>query len=94
MIRIVGYDSGEHDADLHKRLVGCDPGLWGLTPETPELLDRLGWLTAPTDIVARLDSLESRVEAISTGSVVLLGMGGSSLAPAVIGDVSGRSRVS
>ena len=72
--------------DAVARLWRRDPTLWSADPETPELADRLGWLDLPETSPANLDP----VEALRAGvpfwftDLVLLGMGGSSLAPEVI----------
>jgi transaldolase/glucose-6-phosphate isomerase len=62
-----------------------DPTLWG-SPATPELVDRLGWLTLHDAVHDHLDEVrkiaqDARDEGVR--DVVLLGMGGSSLAPEV-----------
>ncbi|MGE5360008.1 MAG: glucose-6-phosphate isomerase, partial [Bacteroidales bacterium] len=62
-----------------------DPTLWG-PRGTPELSDRLGWLTAHEGVQAHLGEARALAdEALAEGvrNVVLLGMGGSSLAPEV-----------
>jgi len=60
----------------------------------PELTDRLGWLTLPERMIENLDGIlrfadEIKSEGIS--QVVLLGMGGSSLAPEVFADSFGSA---
>ena len=67
------------------RLWQKDPTLWSPQP-VPELVDRLGWLNLPEQMHEQLDDLagfarQARVDGIR--HVVLLGMGGSSLAPEV-----------
>src|SRR5688572_27562408 len=77
--------------DLVRRIWARDPTVW-----TGEDEDRwLGWLRLPmqnrgnlTDLVRFAD--EMRAE--GTTDVVLLGMGGCSLAPDVLGAVFGRKR--
>jgi glucose-6-phosphate isomerase len=69
-----------------ERLRTGDATLWG-APGTPELANRLGWLTIAERELAQLGPLELfAAEARDTGleDVVLLGMGGSSLAPEVL----------
>ena len=72
--------------DAVARLWRRDPTLWSADPDTPELADRLGWLDLPETSPAALGP----VEALRAGvpfwftDLVLLGMGGSSLAPEVI----------
>jgi transaldolase / glucose-6-phosphate isomerase len=68
------------------RLRGEDATLWG-APGTPEVANRLGWLTIAERELAQLGALELfAAEAHDAGleDIVLLGMGGSSLAPEVL----------
>lgn len=77
--------------ELAQRLKDKDPTLWG-APDTPELADRLGWVDLPESMRARLAELKALAEvalADGTNHVVLLGMGGSSLAPEVFASVLG-----
>jgi transaldolase / glucose-6-phosphate isomerase len=73
------------EADFGRRLWEKDPTLWSPEPFPPELADRLGWLdlatTKPDPALARL---ADRVAAEDVRHVILLGMGGSSLAPEVL----------
>src|SRR4051812_18037201 len=67
------------------RLWKKDPTLWSAKPE-PELTDRLGWLDLPEtmkDRAADIRAFAEQVKADGFRHVVLLGMGGSSLAPEV-----------
>ena len=69
-----------------------DHTVWSPVP-VPELTDRLGWLTLPQEMGAHAAALaalaaEARREKIA--HVVLLGIGGSSLAPEVIHATFGR----
>ena len=62
-----------------------DGTLWSTEPQ-PELTDRLGWLDLPESMRSKLPALKALAsEAKADGflDVVLLGMGGSSLAPEV-----------
>ncbi len=76
-----------------------DATLWG--PEgTPEISDRLGWLTIAERMLGQVDDLEAfagTVREDGLDDVVLLGMGGSSLAPEVLrrcfGPVAGAARL-
>jgi glucose-6-phosphate isomerase/transaldolase len=73
------------DQDVVLRLWRKDGTLWG-PPGTPETEDRLGWLTIADKLLAELPEIKDFVrEARADGltDVVLLGMGGSSLAPEV-----------
>ncbi|HEY2570165.1 MAG TPA: hypothetical protein VGI27_01765 [Solirubrobacteraceae bacterium] len=76
-----------------------DATLWG-APGTAEIADRLGWLTSAERMLERVDSLTAfadRVRDDGLRDVVLLGMGGSSLAPEVLrrsfGSQPGRPRL-
>jgi transaldolase / glucose-6-phosphate isomerase len=63
-----------------------DPTLWG-PAGTPEISNRLGWLTIAERMLDLLEELEAFVAAARADGlvdVVLLGMGGSSLAPEVL----------
>ena len=69
-----------------ERLRAQDATLWG-PPGTPEIADRLGWLTIAERMLDDLDEVERfarEVSAAAFNDVVLLGMGGSSLAPEVL----------
>lgn len=72
--------------DAVARLWERDPTLWSADPDTPELADRLGWLDLPEAAAATLGPLESVRAGIPFWftDLVLLGMGGSSLAPEVV----------
>src|SRR6476619_5301370 len=74
------------EGDVARRIWNKDATLWA--PEgTPEVADRLGWLTVTDAMAEQLSDLESfaaEVRDEGTTDVVLLGMGGSSLAPEVI----------
>ncbi len=67
------------------KLFGRDHTLWFPEPR-PELTDRLGWLELPETMEGRLGELVELAESVRADGitrVVLLGMGGSSLAPEV-----------
>ena len=71
---------------MAERLRSGDPTLWG-APGTPEIANRLGWLTIAERMLADLGRIElfaaeARDEEVQ--DIVLLGMGGSSLAPEVL----------
>jgi transaldolase/glucose-6-phosphate isomerase len=75
-----------HEDAFGKRLWQKDPTLWTSDPKTPEIANRLGWLDLPESMRPRLAALRSLGElARSEGmrDAVVLGMGGSSLAPEV-----------
>lgn len=68
------------------RLWQRDPTVWAGDPATPELADRLGWLTLPEQMVPELPALTTFADEVrpAVDRVVLLGMGGSGLAPDVL----------
>ncbi len=75
------------------RLWEKDPTLWSAAP-MPELTDRLGWLTLPEVMHERVDDLAGftqQVLADGIRHIVLLGMGGSSLAPEVLARTCGSA---
>jgi transaldolase / glucose-6-phosphate isomerase len=68
------------------RVLAADATLWG-PAGTPEIDNRLGWLTIAERMLAQLGPLELFAAEVHDGGVsdvVLLGMGGSSLAPEVL----------
>ena len=72
------------------RLRARDHTVWG--PDPTEIADRMGWLTLPTAMSAELPAIERVVadaRAAGLTRALLLGMGGSSLAPEVFGRVLG-----
>lgn len=80
-------------ANFARRLWEKDPTLWSIEP-VPELTDRLGWLTLPETGSEDLDTLMAfahEVKAEGVWHVVLLGMGGSSLAPEVFQQTFGNA---
>ncbi|WP_455280188.1 bifunctional transaldolase/phosoglucose isomerase [[Eubacterium] cellulosolvens] len=80
------------DIDFNRRLWSKDPTLWFEKP-VPEITDRLGWLTLPEmmrDQVEDLFSFAEEIKSEGMRNVVLLGMGGSSLAPDVFQNVYGN----
>jgi transaldolase/glucose-6-phosphate isomerase len=67
------------------RLWQKDPTLWGAADE-PELADRMGWLDLPQTMERQVGNLRGFAEKVKSDGirhVVVLGMGGSSLAPEV-----------
>jgi len=100
------FRSGLHaleDAQAGSRIWGRDGTLWTQEPQATSgpapsdvegIENRLGWLELPTTMpveVTRLKALATEVQAAGTERVVLLGMGGSSLAPEVMRHVLGVS---
>lgn len=76
-----------------RRLWEKDPTLWSPEP-VPELTDRMGWLTLPESMAAEVEALErfaAEVRAEGFRDAVVLGMGGSSLAPEVFSRTFGSA---
>jgi transaldolase / glucose-6-phosphate isomerase len=79
---LVGAARAQEVAD---RLRDEDPTLWG-PPGTPEIANRLGWLRIAERMLDELLEIERFADGVREDGltdVVLLGMGGSSLAPEV-----------
>jgi len=75
------------------RVWAKDPAFWKPNPnEQSEITNRLGWLTV-SDVmrpaIPRLNALRDDLRAAGVTHVVLLGMGGSSLAPEVLRETFG-----
>jgi hypothetical protein len=66
---------------LVPRLLARDQGLWPAGNVSP---NRLGWLDVPRQLAAAAADLGAWAAGIEQSTVVLLGMGGSSLGPAVL----------
>ena len=80
-------------AQFASRVWQKDYTLWSKEPQ-PELTDRLGWLELPERMekqVAGLRAFADQVKADGIKHVVLLGMGGSSLAPEVFQQTFGNT---
>lgn len=76
-----------------QRLWERDDTLWGPAGQA-EVADRLAWLDAPAatrELAGELDALTRAITADGCTDVLLVGMGGSSLAPAVIGSLDPRA---
>ena len=69
-------------ADLLARLEARDTTLW---PEGNVASTRLGWLDLPNQLLDEADELNDWAARVEQRRVVLLGMGGSSLGPEVLG---------
>ncbi len=90
----VGRVAELEDADVPRRIWDKDPTVWKDDPGTPEIADRLGWLTvagATLEEAATLVAFAAEVRA-TCDRVVLCGMGGSSLAPEVLRRTFGSAR--
>jgi transaldolase/glucose-6-phosphate isomerase len=75
------------EEEVAKRVWERDPTLWGGDAQTPEISDRLGWLTVSETMLehaADLDALVTECREAGYTDAVLLGMGGSSLGPEVL----------
>lgn len=79
------------EAGFSARLWRADHTLWS-EEDVPELADRLGWLHLPsrTERLAELEEFAAEIRP-EADRVVLLGMGGSSLAPEVYQTVFGNA---
>lgn len=75
-----------------QRLWDGDVTVWVDDPGAPEIADRLGWLTVGSLMAAETESLRRFAAEVAEAydRVVLLGMGGSSLAPEVLWRAFGR----
>ena len=81
------------NAQFTSRVWQKDHTLWAKEPQ-PELTDRLGWLELPASMekqVAGLRAFADQVKADGMKHIVLLGMGGSSLAPEVFQQTFGNA---
>ncbi len=79
--------------DFSRRMWAKDPALWFSKPQ-PEITDRLGWLVLPEmmhDNLEELSSFAKQIKDEGISHVVLLGMGGSSLAPDVFQKTFGNA---
>jgi len=84
-------------ADLRKervmdRIWAKDHTVW--KPGPKEIVNRLGWLSSPSDMMERIDEIEAFAESVRSegfSRVLLLGMGGSSLAPEVFAKTFGSA---
>jgi transaldolase/glucose-6-phosphate isomerase len=80
------------EAGVPRRIWLKDHTVW--KPDPTEITNRLGWLTVPeqmTEHAVELVSFARQVAAGGTKHVVLMGMGGSSLAPEVIHAIFGAA---
>lgn len=79
------------DDELVRRLLAKDQTIWA-PPGTPEIANRLGWIDLPARMRPRVGELQELADDVLSEQpedVVLLGMGGSSLAPEVMASVFG-----
>jgi glucose-6-phosphate isomerase len=82
------------DSRAIPRIWNKDPTVWKPDPKTPEIANRLGWLTVAEDLRGHAAELKSFADEVRTqfNRVVLCGMGGSSLAPEVCWRTFGRRK--
>ncbi len=95
---------GEHEPDVHQTLVSLkenrimtriwdhDHTVW--KPEPDEITNRLGWLASPenmTGVVPKITKFTDDMREAGFNQAVLLGMGGSSLAPDLFARVFGTA---
>ncbi len=80
---------------ISQRLYDKDPTIWTHDSEQSQLITRrLGWLEAPAKIISSLEEIHSFIDDITSEGYtkcLLLGMGGSSLAPEVFAYTFPRS---
>ena len=92
---IVARRVQEARCDLLPRLFAKDPTLWvSAERDRRAVADRLGWLDLPVAMAAHLDAVDrlvADVRAAGFRRVVLMGMGGSSLAPDVFARMLGTA---
>ena len=92
-------DAVAADADAAARVAAGlwrrDPAAWTSDPSVQKVIaNRLGWLSSPAlmaEAIPRLEAFASSVRRDGFTDVVLLGMGGSSLAPEVLRAVLGAA---
>jgi glucose-6-phosphate isomerase len=80
------------EATTIQRIWARDPTVWKPDPATPEIANRLGWLTVADEMRPRIEELTRFADDVRRrfDRVVLCGMGGSSLAPEVLWRTLGR----
>ncbi|NIP39489.1 MAG: hypothetical protein GWO07_13810 [Candidatus Dadabacteria bacterium] len=80
------------DSNIVRRLYEKDHTIWSDSPD--EISNRLGWLDSPSEMLENVEEINSFVsECKSAGfkKVLLLGMGGSSLAPELFNEVFNKN---
>ncbi|MGD0966690.1 MAG: bifunctional transaldolase/phosoglucose isomerase [Candidatus Aquilonibacter sp.] len=78
--------------DFLKKLWAKDPSPWTTDPEAADIIKHaLGWLDIPQHLMEHVPDLETFAKEIARDfdHVVVLGMGGSSLAPDIMGEILG-----
>ncbi|MFQ5745813.1 MAG: bifunctional transaldolase/phosoglucose isomerase [Gemmatimonadota bacterium] len=95
--RLDGALSALHEKRFVRRLYARDPSLWtGDPPVAAKIAARLGWMARGADLGAAADvdelaAFAREVREDGVRHVVLLGMGGSSLCPAVVAETFGSA---
>ncbi len=83
------------EKDLTGRIWRKDPTVWPAESSSQEIIDRLGWLCLPESMQKQVGAIVHFAQEIKDEGcrhVVLLGMGGSSLAPAVFQETFGNAQ--
>ncbi len=81
------------DRDFLKKLWAKDPTLWCNDPQHAEIIKHaLGWLDVPEHMIESVSNLQSFAKEVAAEftDVVVLGMGGSSLAPDILRETFGK----
>jgi glucose-6-phosphate isomerase/transaldolase/glucose-6-phosphate isomerase len=79
--------------NILSRIRAKDYTVWKPAPD--EIVNRLGWLDAPAETLAKINDIRAAIEPFTKGGisdVVLLGMGGSSLAAEVFSKIFGSAK--
>ena len=86
--RLAAFESDR----IVERIWQRDRSVWTDDPNAPEIVDRLGWLDLPTSMAPHVPGIQALADDIAGAfdRVVLLGMGGSSLASEVLVRSIGR----
>ena len=82
------------ERDFLKKLWGKDASLWSADPAHVEIVKKsLGWLTIPQHLLEEVTNLQRFAKEIAAefAHVVVLGMGGSSLAPDILRETLGKT---
>jgi glucose-6-phosphate isomerase len=88
---VAGALEAMHRDNIIPRIWAKDHTVWKPAPD--EITNRLGWLTAPAEALEDINSIRTILEPLiknSISDVVLLGMGGSSLAAEVFNKIFGN----
>ncbi len=95
MFKRPAYISIEEKEDILKRLIQKDPALWVKSDDAKEAVkNRLGWLNCLSfmkEHIKDIKEFSDKVKEMGIKDIVLLGMGGSSLAPLVMSQIFGSA---